>query len=390
MKLSIVSLLRQLRVHLLIVTLLSIVILLFNTSQNQTASVIKSLYAHQKLVENLTELHENDFGLTLIKLESLRNKLQFNIDDLDRKLSLDIAARYIQDPAYEKRWLESLQQHTMNYHATVQTHATTRQDTKTYQEVLKTERAAIASALTDFIEVQNNILFQKEALNSYIIYFTVFYIILIAISYFGKMSRSIRDLHAINRRTPDYDYRVKELEYLSKVLHKVDEEKRDESYRDPLSQLHSLKGVLHIYNRKKIPYNYTTYVYVFSIDNYKEIRSHISEETSQAILKKLSFILSLYEKTNEYIARIGYDEFVLVLPSDNQDAAYNTCEQLRKTVEEARFKTERINVQHLTVSGVFIVKPKDKTLESAITYGTHFLKTSPKRHANTNSIVLGF
>ncbi len=390
LKISIVALLRQLRVHLIVVTLLSIIILLLNTSQIQTSSTIKSLYAHQSLVKQLTTLEENDFGLTLIKLESLRNQLQFNSDNLKKKLSLDIASHYLEDPLYQQTLLETLQQHTMNYHAAIQTHATTRQSTKTYQQTLQTERFAIENSLSTFIELQNNILFKKEAINSYFIYFTVFYIILIAISYFSKISVSIRDLHAINGRASDHDYRVKELDYLSKVLHKVDEEKRDEAYRDPLSKLHSLKGLIHIFNRKKIAYNYTTYVYVFSIDNYKEIRSHISEETSQSILKKISFILSLYEKANEHVARIGYDEFALVLPSDNQDAAYNTCEQLRKTIEETRFKTERVNVQHLTVSGIFIVKPKDKTLESAIAYGSNFLKTSPKRQSNTNSIVLSF
>ncbi len=390
MKLSIVALLRQLRVHLLIVTLLSIVILLLNTSQIQTSSIIKSLYTHQTLVEQLATLKENDFGSTLIKLETLRNQLQFNLDDLNQKFSLDIVAHYFQDPAVLKSELETLQKHTMNYHAAIQTYATTRQNTLTYQQSLQKEHAAIESSLSALIEHESNILFQKEAVNSYFIYFTVFYIILIAISYFSKINTSIRDLHAINRRAPDHEYRVKELEYLSKTLHRVDEEKRNEAYRDPLSKLHSLKGLIHIYNRKKVAYNYTTYVYVFGIDDFKEIRSHISEETSQAILKKISFILSLYEKTNEHVARIGYDEFALVLPSDNQDAAYNICEQLRKTIEGTRFKIEKSNNRHLTVSGVFIVKPKEKTLESAIKYGSNFLKTSPKRQRNTNSIILSF
>ncbi len=390
MKLSLAVLLRQLRIHLIAVTFLSIVVLLLNTSQIQTSSIIKSLYLHQNLVEELTTLQESDFGLTLIKLEALRNQLQFNLDELNRKLSFDIASRYFQDPAYQKTQIETLQKHTMNYHAAIQTQATLQQNTKAYQSILKTERSAIKNSLAAFIELQNNILFKKEAINSYLIYFTVFYIILIALSYFGKINRSIRDLHAINRRAPDYNYRVKEFEYLSKVLHKVDEEKRNEAYRDPLSQLHSLKGLIHTYNKKKIAYNYTTYVYVFSIDNYKEIRSQLSEEASQAILKKISFILSLYEKANEYVARIGYAEFALVLPSDSQDAAYNTCEQLRKTIEETRFKTEIVSVQHLTISGIFIVKPKDKPLEAALAYGGDFLKTSPKRQQNTNSIVLAF
>ncbi len=374
----------------MIVTLLSMIILLLNSSQIQTSSIIKSLYAHQQLIEKLTTLEGSDFGLTLIKLESLRNHLQFNLDDLNQKYSFDIAAHYLQDPSYQTTLLDALQQHTMNYHAAIQTHATIQQNTKTYRNTLRTEHSAIEETLRTLIALQNNMLFKKEAINSYFIYFTVFYIILIAISYFSKINTSIRDLHAINGRTPNYDYRVKEFTYLLSALHKVDEEKRNETYLDPLSQLNNLKGLIHIYNRQHIAYNYTVYVYVFSIDNYKEMRSHMPEETSQSILKKISFILSLYEKANDHVARIGYDEFALVLPSDNQETAYSTCEQLRKTIEETRFKTERINVQHLTISGIFIVKPKDKTIESAIEYGRQFLKTSPKRQINTNSIVLSF
>ncbi|RUM65462.1 MAG: hypothetical protein DSZ03_02755 [Sulfurimonas sp.] len=385
-----VSLLHQLRLHLIIVTLLSIVILLLNTSQIQTSSIIKSLYVHQHLVEQLTTLEQGDFGSTLIKLEMLRNKLQFNIDDINRKRSLDIVAPYFHDPASETMGMTALQKHTMNYHAAIQTHATIQQETKAYRQALQTERAALNKALSTLLELQSTLLFQKEAINSYVIYVTVFYIILIAIGYLGKLNAAVRDFNAINRHTPDYSYHVKELEYVSKDLHRSDESKRNEAYRDPLSQLHSLKGLIHLFNNKKIAYNYTVYVYVFSIDNYKEIRSHLSEETSQAIIKKIAFALSLYEKTNEHVARIGYDEFALVLPSDNQDAAYQACEQLRKTIEETRFKTKRINVQHLTISGVFIVKPKHKTLESAIEYGRHFLKTSPKRQSNSNHVILSF
>ncbi len=390
MKISMVSLFRQLRLHLIAVTLLSIVILLLNTSQLQSSSLIKSLYKHQQLITTLTTLEQNDFGLTLIKLEELRNRLEFNIDDLKNTRSYDYLSNLFQDTQHHQQRLEQLHKHTMRYHTIIQTNTTTKAAKSTYRDSLLAERSAIEQILTTLIQTNIMTLFQKEAINSYLIYFTVFYIVLIALIYFHKINTSIRDFDALMLKKPDYDYQVKELDYLSKMLYKSDEERRQENYLDPLSKLNSLRGIIHKYAKKKIAYNYTIYVYVFSIDNYKEIRSKISEELSQSVLKKISFILSLYEKANDHVARIGYDEFALVLTSDNQESAFNACEQLRKTIEETRFKLDAAGVKHLSISGVFIVKPKEKTVESAIEYGRNFLRTSEKRETNKNSIVLNF
>ncbi len=390
MKLSIVSLLSQLKIHLLIVTICSITILLFNTSQIQTSSILKSLYSHQELVKKLSNLDKNEPDLTLIKLEELHNMLQFNSDNLNTKLSLDFIGNYFQDAAYHKEQINLLHDHTMKYHGAMHTYVTSKSIYTNNQNILDAEHSSIDASLSTLIELNNNILFQKEAINSYFIYFTVFYIILIAIIYYSKINVSVRDLNAINVRKPDYVYEVKELDYLSKALTKVDESRRGEAFIDPLSRLNNLRGLLNKYSKQTIASNYTYYIYVFSIDNYKAIRSHISEENSQAVLKKIAFIVSLYEKANDYTARVGYDEFVLILPSDNKDAAQQECEQLRKTIEETVFNFIGIDLKHLTASGVFVPKPKDKTIEATIDYGINFLKSSKKREVNKNVTVLGF
>ncbi len=390
MKLSIVSLLVQLRFHLIIITVCSIAILLLNTSQIQTSSILKSLYSHQGFIKEFSSLDKNEPDLALIKLEELRNLLQFNGDDLKAKLSLDFVGNYFQDAVHHEEQINLLQDHTMKYHDAMHAYITSKSIYTTNENILNAEHSSIAALLSALIELNNNILFQKEAINSYFIYFTLFYIILIAIIYHSKIITSIRDLNAISIRKPDYTYEVKELDYLSKALAKVDESKRGEAFVDPLTQLNNLKGLLSKYSKQTMALNYNYYIYVFSIDNYKTIRSRISEENSQAVLKKIAFIVSLYEKANNYAARVGYDEFVVILSSDNKDAAQQECEQLRKTIEETVFNFIGIDLKHITASGVLIPKPRDKSIEATINYGINFLRTSKKREVNKNVAVLGF
>lgn len=73
------------------------------------------------------------------------------------------------------------------------------------------------------------------------------------------------------------------------------------------------------------------------IDHFKEINDNYGHGTGDFVLEKfVQFLQSRLRKT-DLVARIGGEEFVLLLPDINSGTAYLLVERLRKSLEETRF-----------------------------------------------------
>jgi diguanylate cyclase (GGDEF)-like protein len=386
LKVSILKTIKYIKLHFILLTILSVAILILNTSQNQSSYVLKALYSHQEMIQELQDLNTKDIDYTLIQFQDLSNRLTFNSDDMKTRISLDFVGDIYKKKSAHLKEIEHLDHITATFEHAIKNRLVPSQ--------LKTDPIQLQQQLNTTIEklikVNNTVLFFKETLTSYLIYFTVFYIIILTLTYNSKLVSTIRDLQALTKKETGYDFQTLELDYFNKSLTKVDESRRAQVYFDPLTKLNNLKGLLQKYAKQTLAPSYSYYVYVFGIDSYIQIDKKIPKDNSQAVLKKLAFIVSLYEKSNDNVARIGFDTFAIVLPREDIDVAYKECEQLRKTIQETTFSFKNIDLKHLSISGVFLPKPKDKTLNETITYGIGFLKTSKNREVNSTFKVLGF
>ena len=127
--------------------------------------------------------------------------------------------------------------------------------------------------------------------------------------------------------------------------------------------------------------NYTA-VCVFEIDNFKELEKGLSKEYTQSVLKKISFIISLYEQPTDVIARTEYDQFTIILSRETKTRAFNDCEAMRKSIEETVFNTPHGGTVVFTLSGGFFMKPNNKSLEDAIMQAREILQTAKTNGKN--------
>jgi diguanylate cyclase (GGDEF)-like protein len=389
MKISIINFLNQLKIHLTLVSILSIAILLSNATQNQSAFILKSLYSHQEMAEKLNIMYmDKQSELGMIEVERISTEMQFSSSDIKKALYFDPVGHFLQDVHYQNEQIDVLQSRSLAYCDAVKSGLNSNESVQ--NKNLENFKNPLDNLILELMKFHTHILFQKDALMSYLLFFTTFYIILLTIIYYSKIAKTVRDFEAISILKSDYEYQTKELDQLHRSAYKTLKSKQAEIYLDPLTKLNNVKGLLNKYSNKQIPSNYSYCLYIFSIDDYKAISDKISKANSQSILKKIAFISSLYEKNNDYAARIGFDEFVLILPRADKEEAFEACEQLRKTIEETTFNFTGIDLNHLSVSGAFIIKPKDKSLDETIKYGIHFLKTSKKREINKTFKILGF
>lgn len=159
--------------------------------------------------------------------------------------------------------------------------------------------------------------------------------------------------------------------------------KKNPAYLDSVTGISSYKGFIHEYGEKKSQKlgNYTA-VCIFSIDRLNELEMQYSQEFSEALVKKVSFMLSLYRQHNDVIGRIDHNQFAILLSRQDKTSAVNDCELVRKSVEETSFKTADGKNLTVTLSGGFVQKMSTENLDEVLKKANKVLSKSIQHGGN--------
>lgn len=98
---------------------------------------------------------------------------------------------------------------------------------------------------------------------------------------------------------------------------------------------------------------------VLDIDHFKRINDVHGHANGDHVLQELVYICKRNLRATDYIGRIGGEEFMIVLPQTNDQAALDVAERLRGAIEEAVFSTKSGPLK-ITVS--FGVAHSDKSV----------------------------
>ena len=94
------------------------------------------------------------------------------------------------------------------------------------------------------------------------------------------------------------------------------------------------------------------------VDFFKRVNDTYGHQTGDEVLINLAKILTKARRANDLVARIGGEEFVLILPNINYENAFNLAEKLRVIVEE-----ESIANVKVTISIGLVVTQKNSPLD---------------------------
>lgn len=89
---------------------------------------------------------------------------------------------------------------------------------------------------------------------------------------------------------------------------------------------------------------------VWDIDNFKLVNEQYGQAAGDRVLKVIAEKLDDAIRETDFLARFGGEEFIMLLPGTELEAACYVAEKLRKTVEEILFHFRDSTVQ-ITVSG---------------------------------------
>ena len=134
--------------------------------------------------------------------------------------------------------------------------------------------------------------------------------------------------------------RLSEIKKDAEELRKKSHELELASVTDPLTGLYNIKA----YNEKVKEtlahvqrYNIKASLIIFDIDNFKKINDISGHKVGDFALKKLALLLKKRLRSNDFISRVGGDEFTVILPHTDFGGAVNAGESLRTYVDNAMF-----------------------------------------------------
>lgn len=97
---------------------------------------------------------------------------------------------------------------------------------------------------------------------------------------------------------------------------------------------------------------------LFNIDNFQRFQENFGLLPSEVILKKIAALILESFTEVDRVARVGNNEFAVVLPEKNKRMAYQIAQEIRKKIELAFSKERDVN-KKITVSGGVSENPLD-------------------------------
>jgi len=382
MKQSIKKIFQNLNTYLFFVLFISIVSLLLAFEHSLSYDKIDNLRNQKQIVATLTKLDKSDLELALIQFNGKSTQLHQEIDKLRllykyayiEKLFLNNKKEYFYD-------LNKLAQLTDNFNQAAKKYYVDIED----KELEKKAKTKLQTALFTINQYIDHMLIKSIRYNeikfNFIknILFVLFLLILFATLYYRKALKAIyKDiaflLHVDNRRKT-YTIYSQEADAISLRMNRKISSDDNPDMIDQVTGINNYKGMLHSYTLKKgAKENNFTAVSVLEIDNFSKSNKAFPQDITQIILKKVAYTISLYEQPIDVIARTDYNQFTLIFSRSSKEQAFKDVELLRESIADLKFNIANIGNKQITISGGFVIKPSNTSLEEAIKQAKEILR----------------
>ncbi len=388
MKYSIAKVFKNLSMMLLLNTFLAFIVTAFVWEQNFSYNKIENLDEQREIINSLTKIPRKDIELAKIQFNGKSNMLLVKIEHLKQLYKYDFVGKYIiySEDEYMKD-LDELIKITKEFNEAakayyVKSHLHDKENKKRLQQAFYKINKKL-----DELYIKN-VKYNKE--KSFIITQLVtalFVVSLFTTFWYRRRLKIILDdilyLSSIQPTKKNYQTHTLEADAILLRMRKKSGDTIDKSLLDPVTEVLNHKGLVVMYSQKKSMKegNFTS-VTVIEIDNFSKANRHYPQELTQAILKKVAFTLSLFEQPTDVIARTDYNQFTLIISRPTKEQCYKELELIRQSISEIKFKLPSGEFVNITISGGFIIKPNNKTLEDAIKQAKQVLAYAKEHGGN--------
>lgn len=127
-------------------------------------------------------------------------------------------------------------------------------------------------------------------------------------------------------------------------------------YHEEIYRLMTVDGLTQVHNKRYFDemlerevsragrYEKVFSVVLFDIDHFKPINDNYGHLAGDAILRQLGTVVRRAVRRDDVVARVGGEEFALLLPELDTEAAASVADKLRQSVEQATFEFEDVTI----------------------------------------------
>ena len=124
-------------------------------------------------------------------------------------------------------------------------------------------------------------------------------------------------------------------------------------------------------------------IITFDFDNFKQVNDQYGHAAGDHVLKATcDLITGAFVRRNDLFARMGGEEFVIVLPDTSTEQAAIIAERLRRTLEETAFKYDGQEIRLTSSFGVCCATSAIEQPESLLLRADELLYRSKREGRN--------
>lgn len=332
---------------------------------------IDNLNNQKHIISTLTSLSKDDLELALILFNGKSTQLLNEINKLRSSYKYNFSEQYLVKNSTEYLAdLDELSDLTKDFNQKARDYyIIDKKDEKKKLNLLKDAFVSLNDKIDKIIIKSVSYNKKKFELHKYVTYIA-FLIILLATMVFRKSLKLIYEdliyLYGANK-TKDYKMYSEEADAISLRMNRKPVTSDNPSNLDPVTGINNNKGMMNEYASKKgMKESHFTTVTTIEIDNFSKSNRPYSQEFTQSILKKVAFTISLHEQAADVIARTDYNQFAIILSRANKEQAYKDIDIIRQSIAEIKFKSPATGAVVVTVSGGYVVKPNNVSLDESI------------------------
>ena len=353
---------------------------------------VDNLHKQKEILSSLTQLDKSDIELALIQFNAKSTQLKQEIEKLMllykyayiEKLLTANSQEYMNDLGELSHITDQFISSAHKYYLQKEENKAqiTQQD---LQQGLKKVDKKIDTLLLktlSYNEVKFH-LYQK-------IFIALFIVILLATLYYYRVLKAIYNdiefLQRVNKNRKNYNIYSQEADAISLRMNRKSSSHDNPDMIDPITSINNYKGMVFSYDLKKNTKdtNFTS-VTVLEVDNFSKAQKSYPEDFIQTVLKKIAYTISLNEQAIDVIARTDYNQFTIIFSRSSKEQAFKDIELIRQSIAELKFNLPNHGPVLITVSGGFVVKPHNTSLEEAIRQAKEILRYA--KSIGTNKIL---
>jgi len=333
---------------------------------------VENLQEQKKLINFIADIGRMDLEFAAIQFRGKSTMLKFQHEKLLTLDSYDMIGQYLSNQGSDyHRDLEKLMKLIQTFTQQAESwYDPVKTNLKTREKAMQEAKENLIAHINIMIEKNISYDYQKFMVQQSLIYLALILMVAMLIVYSRKFSTILKDissLYVVDMKDQANKITTEEIGIIAKRMNRKSLSSDDPSMIDPITEINNYKGLLYAYTNKKGKKESSHIdVCTFEIDNFSALDAKYTKIFTQSVLKKIAFMVSLYQQPADIIGRTDYSQFTIIFSRNERDQALKDCRLIMSSVEETAFKSPDGENLALTLSAGFSPKLSNSTIDETI------------------------